>query len=120
MVVYRENDQLNEVISYDDALKSLDAGDFDTDLLMGFELVLALSKGERERLFNPTLEQTLILCRWVVAASFVQELRDKHGVIELDNERGGKDIATLYYSDNGSGISVYPSGERALLRASNI
>ncbi|MEZ2895176.1 hypothetical protein [Providencia rettgeri] len=115
LVVYRENDQLNEVISYDDALKSLDAGDFDTDLLMGFELVLALSKGERERLFNPTLEQTLILCRWVVAASFVQELRDKHGVIELDNELGGKDIATLYYSDNGSGISVYPSGERALL-----
>ncbi|MEY0634086.1 hypothetical protein AB7336_20920 [Providencia huaxiensis] len=104
-----------KAISYSEALDALDNGSFDADLLKGFELVLALSKGERERLFNPTLEQTLILCRWVVTASFVQELRDKHGVIEIDNERGGKDIATLYYGDSGSGMSIYPSGERALL-----
>lgn len=37
-----------EAISYTEALEALNDGSFDGDLIFGFELVLAISKGERD------------------------------------------------------------------------
>ncbi|MDE9590488.1 hypothetical protein KKJ23_23390, partial [Xenorhabdus bovienii] len=97
----------SEIMSYTEALKSLDAGQYDNDLLLGFELVLALSHGWKAGFYEPTSEQRLMLWRWIVSASFVQEQIDRNGTREVDNGEGGTDTAAIYV--NGvSAITIYP------------
>lgn len=104
----------SEIMSYTEALKSLDAGQYDNDLLLGFELVLALSHGWKAGFYEPTSEQRLMLWRWIVSASFVQEQIDRNGTREVDNGEGGTDTAAIYV--NGvSAITIYPLAERMML-----
>ncbi|MDE9471007.1 hypothetical protein [Xenorhabdus bovienii] len=104
----------SEIMSYEKALKSLDAGQYDNDLLLGFELVLALSHGWKAGFYEPTSEQRLMLWRWIVSASFVQEQIDRNSTREVDNGEGGTDTAAIYV--NGvSAITIYPLVERMML-----
>ncbi|MDE9463456.1 hypothetical protein [Xenorhabdus bovienii] len=104
----------SEIMSYEKALKSLDAGQYDNDLLLGFELVLALSHGWKAGFYEPTSEQRLMLWRWIVSASFVQEQIDRNSTREVDNGEGGTDTAAIYV--NGvSAITIYPLAERMML-----
>ncbi|KOP34000.1 hypothetical protein AFK69_06925, partial [Xenorhabdus sp. GDc328] len=48
----------SEIISYAEALKALDAGQYDRDLLLGFDLVLAISHGWKAGFYEPTNEQS--------------------------------------------------------------
>ncbi|WP_416778147.1 hypothetical protein ACNFJN_08165 [Xenorhabdus budapestensis] len=52
-----------EIVGYVEALKSLDAGQYDRDLLLGFELVAAISHGWKAGFYAPTKEQWLMLWR---------------------------------------------------------
>ncbi|ETT03756.1 hypothetical protein HMPREF1562_3820 [Providencia alcalifaciens F90-2004] len=74
-----------EAISYSEALDALNNGIFDGNLILGFELVLAISKGEVNGFFKSTIEQTVILWRWIVAASFVMEQADHNGFHYADD-----------------------------------
>ncbi|KMJ44372.1 hypothetical protein AB204_14830 [Xenorhabdus khoisanae] len=102
------------MISYAEALKTLDAGQYDRDLLLGFDLVLAISHGWKAGFYEPTSEQSLVLWRWVVSASFVQEQIDRNGTREVDNGQGGTDTAAIYVNGT-SAITVYPLAERMML-----
>ncbi|CDH07981.1 conserved hypothetical protein [Xenorhabdus bovienii str. oregonense] len=104
----------SEIMSYEKALKSLDAGQYDNDLLLGFELVLALSHGWKAGFYEPTSEQRLMLWRWIVSASFVQEQIDRNGTREVDNDRGGTDTAAIYVNGKAA-ITIYPLAERMML-----
>ncbi|WP_053067921.1 hypothetical protein [Xenorhabdus khoisanae] len=104
----------SEIISYAEALKTLDAGQYDRDLLLGFDLVLAISHGWKAGFYEPTSEQSLVLWRWVVSASFVQEQIDRNGTREVDNGQGGTDTAAIYVNGT-SAITVYPLAERMML-----
>ncbi len=104
----------SETIGYMEALKSLDTGKYDHDLLLGFDLVLTIFHGWKADFYVPTSEQQLMLWRWVVSASFVQEQIDRNGTCEVDNGKGGTDTGAIYV--NGvSSITVYPSAERLML-----
>ncbi|MEY0406257.1 hypothetical protein AB7W10_09110 [Providencia rettgeri] len=103
-----------EAISYIEALDALNDGSFDGDLSMGFELVLAISKGEVEGFFKSTIEQTVILWRWIVAASFVMEQADNNGFQQTDNGKGGKITAAVYRNEHAA-LTVYAASERMLL-----
>ncbi|WP_053014228.1 hypothetical protein [Xenorhabdus griffiniae] len=104
----------SEIISYAEALKALDAGQYDRDLLLGFDLVLAISHGWKAGFYEPTNEQSLMLWRWLVSALFVQEQIDRNGTREVDNGKGGTDAAAIYV--NGTvAITVYPLAERMML-----
>ncbi|MEQ1968801.1 hypothetical protein ABLA30_17690 [Xenorhabdus nematophila] len=103
-----------EIVGYAEALKSLDAGQYDRDLLLGFELVAAISHGWKAGFYAPNNEQRLMLWRWVVSASFIREQIDRNGTREVDNGEGGTDTAAIYL--NGvSAITVYPLAERLML-----
>ncbi len=104
----------SEIMSYEKALKSLDAGQYDHDLLLGFELVLALSHGWKAGFYEPNNEQRLMLWRWIVSASFVQEQIDRNGTREVDNGRGGTDTAAIYVNGKAA-ITIYPLAERMML-----
>ncbi|OAT22808.1 hypothetical protein [Proteus myxofaciens] len=103
-----------EAISYIEALDALDNGSFDGDLLLGFELVLAISKGEAEGFFKSTIEQTVILWRWIVAASFVMEQADNNG-FHYDNDGQEKIVIAAIYRNEHSALTVYAASERMLL-----
>ncbi|MBD2799232.1 hypothetical protein [Xenorhabdus szentirmaii] len=104
----------SEIIGYTEALQSLDAGKYDHDLLLGFELVSAISHGWKAGFYESTSEQRLMLWRWVVSASFVQEQIDRNGTREVDNEKGGTDTAAIYINGT-TAITVYPLSERLML-----
>ncbi|AYA40649.1 hypothetical protein D3790_09575 [Xenorhabdus nematophila] len=104
----------SETIGYAEALKSLDTGKYDHDLLLGFDLVLAISHGWKAGFYAPTSEQLLILWRWIVSASFVQEQIDKNGTHEVDNGKGGTDTAAIYIN-GASAITIHPLTERLML-----
>ncbi|MEY0577755.1 hypothetical protein [Providencia manganoxydans] len=103
-----------EAISYSEALDALNEGSFDGDLLLGFELVLAISKGERDGFFNPTNQQRVILWRWIVAASFVMEQADNNGSHQADNGKDGK-ITAAVYRNKRAALTIYAASERLLL-----
>ncbi|MBD2784154.1 hypothetical protein ID849_05605 [Xenorhabdus sp. 3] len=106
----------SETIGYVEALQSLDAGKYDHDLFLGFDLVLAISHGWKAGFYEPSSEQRLMLWRWIVSASFVQEQIDRNGTCEVDNGKGGTDTGAIYI--NGvSSITVYPFAERMMLAA---
>ncbi|SCZ72066.1 MULTISPECIES: hypothetical protein [Photorhabdus] len=104
----------SKTMSYAEALVSLDAGQYDHDLLLGFELIAAISQGWKAGFHAPTSDQRLMLWRWIVSASFVREQIDRNGTREVDNDKGGTDTAAIYV--NGvSAITVYPLVERVML-----
>lgn len=103
-----------EAISYSEALDALNGGSFDGDLLLGFELVLAISKGERDGFFNPTNQQRVVLWRWIVAATFVMEQADNNGSHQTDNGKGGKITAAVYRNKHAA-LTIYAASERLLL-----
>ncbi|AUU13675.1 hypothetical protein [Proteus mirabilis] len=103
-----------EAISYTEALEVLNDGSFDGDLIFGFELVLAICKGECDGFFNPTNQQRVILWRWIVAASFVAEQADNNGTHQVDNGRG-KTITAAIYRNKHAALTVYAASERMLL-----
>ncbi|HEQ1858617.1 TPA: hypothetical protein VEO38_002160 [Providencia alcalifaciens] len=103
-----------DAISYTEALDALNDGSFDGNLILGFELVLAISKGEVNGFFKSTIEQTVILWRWIVAASFVMEQADNNGFHQAEDGKGGTTIAAIYSNERAS-LTVYPSSERMLL-----
>ncbi|SUC33974.1 Uncharacterised protein [Providencia rustigianii] len=103
-----------DVISYSEALEALNHGSFDGHLSMGFELVLAICKGEHDEFFKSTIEQTIMLWRWIVAASFVMEQADNNGFHQVDDGNGSIVTAAIYRNDHAA-ITVYAVSERLLL-----
>ncbi|WP_265494691.1 hypothetical protein [Providencia heimbachae] len=103
-----------EAISYAEALDALNDGSFDGDLLFGFELVLAICKGERDGFFNSTHQQLVILWRWITAASFVMEQGDNNVIHKMDNGQGQIVTAAIYLNEHAA-LTVTAATERLLL-----
>lgn len=103
-----------DAISYADALEALNSGSFDGDLLFGFELVLAICKGERDGFFNSTHQQLVILWRWIAAASFVMEQGDNNVIHKMDNGQGQIVTAAIYLNEHAA-LTVTAATERLLL-----
>jgi hypothetical protein len=99
-------------------IQELDGGVYDDDLPSGMRLVAALWTGDGEKHFVLSAEQNLIIWRWVVAAVFIDEMEDLHGLVEVPDEHGEPVLAAVYYGEHG-GIVVYPVSERFAL-ANNI
>ncbi|WP_099143487.1 hypothetical protein, partial [Xenorhabdus kozodoii] len=103
-----------EIIGYVEALKSLDAGQYDHDLSLGHELLSAIAHGCIAGFYEPTSEQRLMMWRWIVSALFVQEQIDRNGTREVDNGKGGTDTAAIYVNGSAA-ITIYPLSERMML-----
>ncbi len=99
---------------YRAAIRQLDAGQSDDDLPAGLRIIAAIWGGVAAGYFKPTDEQKAFLWRWIVAALFIIEQRQTNGTVDVENEDGGTDRATIYRGEHG-GIAVYPSSERCSL-----
>lgn len=95
-------------------IQELDGGVYDDDLPSGMRLVAALWTGDGGKHFELSAEQNLIIWRWVVAAVFINEMEDLHGLVEVPDEHGEPVLAAVYSGKHG-GIVVYPGPERFAL-----
>ncbi|MGO2337088.1 hypothetical protein [Providencia sp.] len=96
------------LITYADAVSALEAGQYDEDLLKGLYLAAAVVGKLADKPDTLTPEQRVSVWRWVVAACFIREQQEKNGTMEVPNDQGGTDVATIY-SNGKSTLSIYPA-----------
>ncbi|WP_219859084.1 hypothetical protein [Raoultella planticola] len=104
----------NRVIGYSSAIRLLDNGRYDKHLVEGMELLACIMEAVESNWITLNIEKQIIVWRWLLAAVFITEEREKNGTVEVPNDEGGVDIAVIYSGEHGA-ISVYPGPERFAL-----
>ncbi|RUR91062.1 hypothetical protein [Pectobacterium polaris] len=106
-----------KVIAYEDAIKRLDAGEYD-DLpsedglaCTGPEIHCAVAKGGACGYFDLNPQITVAMWRWLIASAFITEMKCENGTHLVTNPDGSYSWAALY-SNGEISIPVYPSTER--------
>lgn len=102
------------LITYSDSVSALESGQYDEDLLSGLYLAAAVMGKLADDPDTLTPVQRVSVWRWVVAACFIREQQEKNGTMEVPNDEGGTDIATIY-SNGESILTIYPGPLRLSL-----
>lgn len=102
------------VIGYSTAIRGLDNGRYDRNLVKGLELLACILEAEESGWIKLSIDKQLIVWRWLLAAAFITEELEKNGTVEVPNDEGGVDTAVIFSGKHGS-ISVYPGPERFAL-----
>lgn len=103
-----------KLVGWKTTLRWLDEGHYDRELVDGVLLSAALLDGYANGYTRLTDEQMVTLWRWIVACLFILEQQKKNGVVEIPNDEGGTDLATVYVGEYGA-LSVYPAAVRVSL-----
>lgn len=102
------------IIGYSAAIRELDRGRYDKCLVDGMNILACVMEAVESDWLTLTIEQQIIVWRWLLAAVFITEEREKNGTVDVPNDEGGVDTAVIYSGEHGS-ISVYPGPERFAL-----
>lgn len=104
----------NRVIGYSAAIRLLDNGRYDKHLAEGMEILACIMEAVESNWITLNIEKQIIVWRWLLAAVFITEEREKNGTFDVPNDEGGVDTAVIYSGEHGA-ISVYPGPERFAL-----
>ncbi len=104
----------NRVIGYSAAIRLLDNGRYDKHLAEGMEILACIMEAVESSWITLNIEKQIIVWRWLLAAVFITEEREKNGTVDVPNDEGGVDTAVIYCGEHGT-ISVYPGPERFAL-----
>ncbi|EBW8860934.1 hypothetical protein BXD91_19330 [Salmonella enterica subsp. enterica serovar Muenchen] len=100
-----------KLVGWKTIIRWLDEGHYDRELADGARLIAALQYGKVRGYVRLTNEQEAVIWRWLVTYLFIGEQQEKNGVVEIPDDEGSTDLATLYVGEYGA-LSVYPSGVR--------
>ncbi len=103
-----------KLVGWKTVIRWLDEGHYDRELADGLLLAAALLDGHANGHTRLTGEQMVTLWRWIVACLFILEQQEKNGVVEIPNDEGSTDLATVYVGEYGA-LSVYPAAVRVSL-----
>lgn len=106
------------LVPYSDAVTHLDSGRYDEIPDEGFALHFAVADGGARGWFDFTAQHNVIMWRWLIAATFVSEMKRENGTTTV-TEPDGKSSLVTFYSNGTEGIVVYPFAER-LAMANNM
>ena len=106
------------LINYEKVVVRLDAGEYDNKTDEGFALHLAVADGGARGWFNFTPQHEVTMWRWLIAATFVSEMKRENGTTTV-TEADGTSSQVAIYSNGNAGMVVYPFAER-LAMANNI
>lgn len=106
------------LVPYSDAVTHLDSGRYDDIPDEGFTLHLAVADGGARGWFNFTPQHEVTMWRWLIAATFVSEMKRENGTTTIKEDDGKSSLVT-FYSNGTEGIVVYPFAER-LAMANNM
>ena len=106
------------LVPYSDAVTHLDSGRYDEIPDEGFALHFAVADGGARGWFDFTAQHNLTMWRWLIAATFISEMKRENGTTTV-TEADGTTSKVAIYSNGTAGIVVYPFAER-LAMANNI
>ncbi|ATO76581.1 hypothetical protein KIK22_003056 [Escherichia coli] len=103
-------------IDYHDAIRRLDAGEFDTPNVRGLRILQCLAQADEAGLLGKLpVEMKVAQWRWLYVTTFINEEEDKNGTIDVPNEHGTTDRAVIYNGKHGV-MTIYPSPIRFALQ----
>ena len=106
------------LISYESAVNGLDAGEYDDKPDIGYAIHFAVADGGARGWFDFTAQHNVIMWRWLIAATFVSEMKRENGTTTV-TEPDGTTSQVAIYSNGNAGMVIYPFAER-LAMANNI
>lgn len=104
----------SRLIGYSAAIRELDNGHYDKRLAEGMEILACIMEAVESSWITLNIEKQIIVWRWLLAAVFITEEREKNGTVDVPNDEGGVDIAVIYSGRHGA-TSAYPGPERFAL-----
>ncbi|EPG6141961.1 hypothetical protein VSR96_20850 [Klebsiella pneumoniae] len=110
--------ELVALISYESAVNRLDAGEYDDTPNIGYAIHFAVADGGARGWFDFTAQHNLTMWRWLIAATFISEMKRENGTTTITEDDGKSSLVT-FYSNGTEGIVVYPFAER-LAMANNM
>lgn len=110
--------ELVALISYESAVNRLDAGEYDDTPNIGYAIHFAVADGGARGWFDFTAQHNVTMWRWLIAATFISEMKRENGTTTV-TEADGKSSLVTFYSNGTAGIVVYPFAER-LAMANNM
>lgn len=106
------------IITYESAVSRLDAGEYDDTPDIGYAIHFAVADGGPRGWFDFTAQHEVTMWRWLIAATFISEMKRENGTTTV-TEADGKSSLVTFYSNGTAGIVVYPFAER-LAMANNM
>lgn len=106
------------IITYESAVSRLDAGEYDDTPDIGYAIHFAVADGGARGWFDFTAQHEVTMWRWLIAATFVSEMKRENGTTSVTEDDGKSSLVT-FYSNGTEGVVVYPFAER-LAMANNI
>ncbi|HEL9738625.1 TPA: hypothetical protein ACXIWV_000060 [Klebsiella pneumoniae] len=106
------------LISYESAVNGLDAGEYDDKPDIGYAIHFAVADGGARGWFDFTAQHNVTMWRWLIAATFISEMKREYGTTTIKEDDGKSSLVT-FYSNDTAGIVVYPFAER-LAMANNM
>ncbi|TWV30879.1 hypothetical protein [Klebsiella quasipneumoniae] len=106
------------IITYESALSRLDAGEYDDTPDIGYAIHFAVADGGARGWFDFTAQHNVTMWRWLIAATFISEMKRENGTTTITEDDGKSSLVT-FYSNGTAGIVVYPFAER-LAMANNM
>ncbi|EPT8382720.1 hypothetical protein RZQ35_13860 [Klebsiella quasipneumoniae subsp. quasipneumoniae] len=106
------------IIDYLSAVNRLDAGEYDDTPNIGYAIHFAVADGGARGWFDFTAQHNLTMWRWLIAATFISEMKRENGTTTITEDDGKSSLVT-FYSNGTEGIVVYPFAER-LAMANNM
>ena len=106
------------IITYESAVSRLDAGEYDDTPDIGYAIHFAVADGGARGWFDFTAQHNLTMWRWLIAATFISEMKRENGTTTITEDDGKSSLVT-FYSNGTEGIVVYPFAER-LAMANNM
>jgi hypothetical protein len=85
---------------------------------IGFAMHFAVADGGARGWFDFTAQHNVTMWRWLIAATFISEMKRENGTTTITEDDGKSSLVT-FYSNGTAGIVVYPFAER-LAMANNI
>ena len=110
--------ELVALISYESAVNGLDAGEYDDKPDIGYAIHFAVADGGARGWFDFTAQHNVTMWRWLIAATFISEMKRENGTTSITEDDGKSSLVT-FYSNGTEGIVVYPFAER-LAMANNM
>ncbi|HBM3090096.1 hypothetical protein [Klebsiella michiganensis] len=102
------------MIGYSAAIRELDNGRYDKNIAERMEILACIMEAVESSWITLNIEKQIIVWRWLLAAVFITEEREKNGTVDVPNDEGGVDTAVIYSGEHGA-ISVYPGPDRFAL-----
>ena len=91
------------IITYESAVSRLDAGEYDDTPDIGYAIHFAVADGGARGWFNFTPQHEVTMWRWLIAATFVSEMKRENGTTTIKEDDGKSSLVT-FYSNGTEGI----------------